>query len=175
MITHFDADAVRYQGDRPVTVGDQPLTQPTVTARVAGGYWGLYAAGDDVVVVHPAGAMRGRPADVRARLEGIAGDQGRAGEERQAVRSFLPFLGGDDPGKAVDAPRSQVEAGPTPAYWLSDERNAPPASEPPSPAEQASRPGDPEGSGEPRRGAPVDPEGSGEPRGAPADPEGRQP
>jgi hypothetical protein len=144
MITHFDADAVRYEGDRPVTVGDQQLTQPTVTARVAGGFWGLYAAGDDVVVVHPAGAMRGRPRDVRAELEGIAGDQGRTGEERQAARSFLPFLGGDDPGKAAEAPRSHAEAGPSPAYWLSDERNAPPASEPPSPAEQARRPGDPE-------------------------------
>jgi hypothetical protein len=144
MITHFDTDAVRYEGDRPVTVGDQALTQPTVTARVAGGYWGLYATGADVVVVHPGGAMRGRPADVRAELEGLAGDRGRAGEERQAARSFLPFLGGDDPGMAAGAPRSQVVTGPSPAYQLSDERNAPPASEPPSPAEQASRPGDPE-------------------------------
>jgi hypothetical protein len=144
MITHFDADAVRYEGGRPVTVGDQDLTQPTVTARAAGGYWGLYAAGDDVVVVHPGGAMRGRPADLRAELEGIAGDQRRGGEERQAVRSFLPFLGGDDPGRAAGVPRSQVRTGPPPAYPLSDERNAPPASEPPSPAEQASRPGEPE-------------------------------
>jgi hypothetical protein len=127
MITHFDADAVRYEGDRPVTVGDQQLTQPTVTARVAGGFWGLYAAGGDVVVVHPAGAMRGRPRDVRAELEGIAGDQGRTGEERQAARSFLPFLGGDDPGAAEDVPRSRVEQGPPPTYTLSDERNTPPA------------------------------------------------
>jgi hypothetical protein len=141
MIAHFDPDAVRYEGDRPVTVGDQPLAQPTRVARVAGGFWGLYAAGDDVVVVHPAGAMRGRPADVRAQLEGIAADQGRAGEEREAVRSFLPFLGADDPGRAGGGARSQAEAGPTPAYWLSDERNAPPASEPPSPPEQARRPG----------------------------------
>jgi hypothetical protein len=144
MITHLDADAVRYEGDRPVAAGDQELTQPTVTARTASGVWGLYAAGDEVVVVHPAGAMRGRPGDLRAELEGIAGDQARAGEERQAVGSLLPYLGGDDPGTVADIPRSQVEAGPPPTYWLSDDRNAPPASEPPSPAEQARRPGDPE-------------------------------
>jgi hypothetical protein len=144
MITHLDADAVRYEGGRPVAAGDQELTQPTVTARTASGVWGLYAAGDEVVVVHPAGAMRGRPGDLRAELEGIAGDQARAGEERQAVGSLLPYLGGDDPGTVADIPRSQVEAGPPPTYWLSDDRNAPPASEPPSPAEQARRPGDPE-------------------------------
>jgi hypothetical protein len=144
MITHLDADAVRYEGGRPVAAGDQELTQPTVTARTGSGVWGLYAAGDEVVVVHPAGAMRGRPGDLRAELEGIAGDQARAGEERQAVGSLLPYLGGDDPGTVADIPRSQVEAGPPPTYWLSDDRNAPPASEPPSPAEQARRPGDPE-------------------------------
>jgi hypothetical protein len=144
MITHLDADAVRYEGGHPVAAGDQQLTQPTVRARTASGVWGLYAAGDEVVVVHPAGAMRGRPGDLRAELEGIAGDQARAGEERQAVGSLLPYLGGDDPGTVADIPRSQVEAGPPPTYWLSDDRNAPPASEPPSPAEQARRPGDPE-------------------------------
>jgi hypothetical protein len=143
MIVHLDADAVRYQGDRPVAAGDQPLTQPTATARTAGGFWGLYAAGDDVVVVHPAGAMRGRPDDVRAELLGIAGDQARDADERQAVGALLPYLGGDDPGKAAGGPRSRVEEGTPPTYWLSDDRNAPPASEPPSPAEQASRPDDP--------------------------------
>jgi hypothetical protein len=144
MITRLDADAVRYEGDRPVAVDDQPLTQPTVMARTAGGFWGLYAAGDDVVVVHPAGAMRGRAGEVRAELEGIAGDQARAGEERQVVGSLLPYLGDDDPGRAADVPRSQVQTGPPPTYRLSDERNAPPAGEPPSPAEQARRPGDEE-------------------------------
>jgi hypothetical protein len=143
MIVHLDADAVRYEGDRPVAAGDQQLTQPTVTARTAGGFWGLYAAGDEVVVVHPAGAMLGRPDDVRAELAGIAGDQARDGEERQAVGSLLPYLGGDDPGKAAGVPRSRVEEGTPPTYWLSGERNAPPAGEPPSPAEQARRPGDP--------------------------------
>jgi hypothetical protein len=144
MITHLDADAVRYEGGRPVAAGDQQLTVPTVTARTAGGVWGLYAVGDSVVVVHPAGAMLGRPDDVRAELEGIAGDQGRDGEERQAAGSLLVYLGGDDPGKATGAPRSQAAAGPPPSYRLSDERNAPPTGEPPSPAEQAGRPGEPQ-------------------------------
>jgi hypothetical protein len=94
VIVHFDADAVRYQGGRPVAVGEQQLTQPTTTARTAGGFWGLYAAGGEVVVVHPAGAVRGRPGDVRAELEGIAGDEGRDVEERRAARALLPFLGG---------------------------------------------------------------------------------
>jgi hypothetical protein len=143
MIVHLDADAVRYQGERPVAAGDQELTQPTATARTAGGFWGLYAAGDQVVVVHPAGAMLGRPDDVRAELVGIAGDRARDGEERQAVGALLSYLGGDDPGRAAGAGRSHVQEGPPPTYWLSDERNAPPASEPPSPAEQASRPEDP--------------------------------
>jgi hypothetical protein len=143
VIVHLDADAVRYEGDRPVAAGDQLLTQPTMIARTAGGFWGLYAAGDQVVVVHPAGAMLGRPDDVRAELAGIAGDQARAGDERDAVGSLLPYLGGDDPGKATGVPRSRVEEGTPPSYWLSDERNAPPASEPASPAEQASRPEDP--------------------------------
>jgi hypothetical protein len=144
MITHLDAEAVRYEGDHPVAAGDQQLTQPTMIARTAGGFWGLYAAGDEVVVVHPAGAMLGRPDDVRAELAGIAGDQARDGEERQAVGSLLPYLGGDDPGKAAGVPRSHVEEGTPPTYWLSDDRNAPPASEPPSPAEQARRAGGPE-------------------------------
>jgi hypothetical protein len=140
VIVHFDADAVSYRGERPVAVADQQLAQPTTMARTAGGFWGLYAAGDEVVVVHPAGAVRGRPGDMRAELEGIAGDQGRDHEERRAVRALLAFLGGDDPGKATGAPRSHVEAGPPPTYWVSGERNAPPAAEPPSPAEQARRP-----------------------------------
>jgi hypothetical protein len=140
MITHFDADAVRYEGDRPVAVGDLRLAQPTRMATTSAGFWGLYGAGDEVLLVHPAGAVRGPADEVRSRLAAIAADEGRDQADRETARSFLPFLGGDDPGKAAEAPRSHAEAGPSPAYWLSDERNAPPASEPPSPAEQARRP-----------------------------------
>jgi hypothetical protein len=150
MITHFDRDAVRYdEGGRPVAVGGQDLSPPTRVVTTASGFWGLYADGDEVVVVHPAGAMRGRAGDVRGQLQGIVGDEGRDGQDRETARSFLPFLGGDDPGRATEVPRSMAEAGPSPAYRLSDERNAPPAAEPPSPAERARRPGDDAGS---RRG-----------------------
>jgi hypothetical protein len=140
MITHLDADAVRYEGDRPVAAGDQELTQPTVTARTASGVWGLYAAGDEVVVVHPAGAMRGRPGDLRAELEGIAGDQARAGEERQAVGSLLPYLGGDDPGTVADIPRSQSRRGrrrPTGSPTTATPHR--PASRPPRPSRPGAR------------------------------------
>ena len=46
-------------------------------------------------------------------------------EEREPARSFLPFLGGDDPRAATDVPRSRVEQGPPPTYDLSDETNTP--------------------------------------------------
>ena len=55
----------------------------------------------------------------------VAGDQGRDDADREAARSFLPFLGGDDPGAATGVPRSRVEQGPPPTYDLSDETNTP--------------------------------------------------
>jgi hypothetical protein len=131
MTQDFEPDAVRYEADRPVAVGDLRLAQPTRMATTSAGFWGLYGVGDEVLVVHPAGAIRGPADEVRARLAAIAADEGRDGADRATARSFLPFLGGDDPGAATDAPRSRVEEGPPPTYTLSDERNAPPAPEPP--------------------------------------------
>jgi hypothetical protein len=131
MSDDLGADAVRYEGDRPVAVGDLRLAQPTRMATTSAGFWGLYEVGDEVLVVHPAGAIRGPADQVAARLAAIAADQGRHEADRETARSFLPFLGGDDPGAAADVPRSRVEQGPPPTYTLSDERNAPPAPEPP--------------------------------------------
>jgi hypothetical protein len=125
MTTDFDGDAVRYEGDRPVAVGDLRLAQPTRMASTSAGFWGLYEVGDDVLVVHPGGALRGRADQVRARMAEIAADEGRDEADRETARSFLPFLGGDDPGAAADVPRSRVEEGPPPTYDLSDERNTP--------------------------------------------------
>ena len=71
--------------------------------------------------------VRGPADQVRARLAALAADEQRGDADREAARSFLPFLGGDDPGAATDVPRSRVEEGPPPTYTLSDERNAPPA------------------------------------------------
>jgi len=127
MTESFDGDAVRYEGDRPVAVGDLRLAQPTRRVTTSAGFWGLYEAGDEVLVVHPGGALRGLPGQVRARLAELAADEGRGDADREAARSFVPFLGGDDPGAATDVPRSRVEDGPPPTYTLSDERNAPPA------------------------------------------------
>ena len=140
MTTDFDGDAVRYEGDRPVAVGDLRLAQPTRMATTSAGFWGLYEAGDEVLLVHPAGALRGPADQVRDRLAAIAADEGRDDADRETARSFLPFLGDDDPGAADDVPRSRVEQGPPPTYTLSDERNAPPAPEPPETPGAAPRP-----------------------------------
>jgi hypothetical protein len=125
MTEDFGGDAVRYEGDRPVAVGDLRLAQPTTMVTTSAGFWGLYEAGDQVLVVHPAGALRGSPDQLHARLAAVAADEGRDDADRDAARSFLPFLGGDDPGAATDVPRSRVEQGPPPTYDLSDERNTP--------------------------------------------------
>jgi hypothetical protein len=132
MTEDFDGEAVRYAGDRPVAVGDLRLAQPTTMATTSAGFWGLYEAGNLVLLVHPAGALRGPADEVRSRLAGIAADEARDDADREVARAFLPFLGGDDPGAAGDVPRSRVEEGPPPTYELSDERNAPPAPEPPA-------------------------------------------
>jgi hypothetical protein len=125
MTEDFDGDAIRYEHDRPVAVGDLRVAQPTRMATTSAGFWGLYEAGDQVLVVHPAGALHGPVDEVRARLAAVAADQGRDDADREAARSFLPFLGGDDPGAATDVPRSRVEQGPPPTYDLSDETNTP--------------------------------------------------
>jgi hypothetical protein len=125
MTEDLGGDAVRYQGDRPVAVGDLRLAQPTTMATTSAGFWGLYEAGDQVLVVHPAGALRGSPDQLHARLAAVAADERRDDADRDAARSFLPFLGEDDPGAAADVPRSRVEQGPPPTYDLSDERNTP--------------------------------------------------
>jgi hypothetical protein len=125
MTEDFGGGDVRYEGDRPVAVGDLRLAQPTRMATTSAGFWGLYEAGDEVLVVHPAGARRGPAAEIGAWLAAIAADDGRDDADRETARSFLPFLGGDDPGAAGDVPRSRVEQGPPPTYDLSDERNTP--------------------------------------------------
>ena len=125
MTEDFGGGDVRYEGDRPVAVGDLRLAQPTRMATTSAGFWGLYEAGNEVLVVHPAGARRGPAAELGAWLAAIADDDGRDDADRETARSFLPFLGGDDPGAAADVPRSRVEQGPPPTYDLSDERNIP--------------------------------------------------
>jgi hypothetical protein len=129
MITEYQPKAVRFEGERPVAAGDQPLAQATRVVQTGSGFWGLFAAGDQLVVVHPGGALRGPSGELRQRLEEMAGDQALGAEDREAVASFLPFLGHDDPGKAEDAPRSHVQEGVPPTYWVSGTTNSPPGAE----------------------------------------------
>jgi hypothetical protein len=138
MVTEYQLDALRFEAGRPVAVGDQRLAQPTRAVRTGSGFWGLFAAGDNLVmVVHPAGALRGRADEVRERLEGMAAGGGLGAEDREAVTSFLPFLGRDDPGAAKGVPRSHVREGVPPTYWVSDTMNAPPGAAPKTKIEEA--------------------------------------
>jgi hypothetical protein len=120
-------EAVRWEGGHPVAVGDEELAQATRFLETSAGFWGLYSAGDGAVVVHPGGVIRGRPREVGERLRAIAGDDDRDPAEREAASSFLPLLGGDDPGRAAEVPRSQADTGGLPpTYRLSDPTNSPP-------------------------------------------------
>jgi hypothetical protein len=131
VIAEYQADAVRWEGDRPVAVGDQELAVPTRMVRTPAGFWGIYGRGDEVLVVFPGGALGGPPGEVREHLRRVAGDADRDAGERGAAASFLPYLGADDPGAAGDALRSRVEEGPPPTYRLSDATNSPPDATPP--------------------------------------------
>jgi hypothetical protein len=132
VITHFEPSAVRWEGERPAAVGDQELAVPTRIVRTAAGFWGIYARGEEVLIVFPGGAISGPTAEVRERLRALADDQGRDASEREAASSFLPYLGDDDPGAAGDVPRSRAADAPPPTYRLSDPTNSPPNPMPPS-------------------------------------------
>jgi hypothetical protein len=137
MITEYERGALRFEGGRPLAAGDQPLAQATRIVQTGTGFWGLFVVGDQLVVVHPGGALRGPSGALGERLRAMAADQARSDEDREALASFLPFLGGDDPGKAGDAPRSRVEEGVPPTYWLSGMTNSPPGAEPEARIEEA--------------------------------------
>jgi hypothetical protein len=126
VITEFQPEEVRWDADRPVAVGGQELTVPTRIAQTGGGFWGIYGVGEEVVVVHPAGAFRGPPAEVGARLRQLATDQGGDAADRDVAAAFAHLLGGDDPGAASGVPRSRVQSDPPPTYRLSDPTNSPP-------------------------------------------------
>lgn len=137
MVTEYRRDALRFEAGRPVAAGEQPLAEPTRAVRTGSGFWGLFAVGDGVVIVHPAGALRGRPDEVRERLRGMVTGGGLGADDREAVSSFLPFLGADDPGAAEGAPRSHVREGVPPTYWLSGTMNSPPGGETDAKIEEA--------------------------------------
>jgi hypothetical protein len=125
MATEYQRDAVRFEGGRPVAAGEQWLAVPTRVVRTRSGFWGLFAAGEDAVVVHPAGALQGRPDEIRDRLERMIAEGGLDAEDHEAAASFLPFLGRDDPGAARSVPRTRVREGVPSTYWLSGPKNSP--------------------------------------------------
>ncbi len=138
MVTEYQRDALRFERGRPVSAGDQALAEPTHAVRTGTGFWGLFAAGEDlVVVVHPAGAIIGRAGELRERLEQMATEGGLDAEDQEAVSSFLPFLGKDDPGAARGVQRSHVRAGVPPTYWVSGTMNSPPGAQPATRIEEA--------------------------------------
>jgi hypothetical protein len=80
---------IRYEADRPVALlgvrtapwyrlVDLPLGPPTTSARSERGTWALFALGEEVVVVHPDGAVSGPPADVAAEVGRLASRSARA-------------------------------------------------------------------------------------------------
>lgn len=129
MIVDYGPNHLRYEQGQPVAAGEQELASPTQVVRTpAGGYWAVYSVGDEVLVVHPGGAMQGPPDELGARLRDIAGDSNRGGDDRAAAATFVAFVDPDvdDPGKARDVPRSlSAETGLPPTYPLSGPRNAP--------------------------------------------------
>ncbi len=138
MVTEYQRDALRFERGRPVSAGDQALAEPTRAVRTGTGFWGLFAVGEDLVVmVHPAGAISGRAEELRERLEQMATESGPDAEDQEAVTSFLPFLGRDDPGAAQGVQRSYVREGVPPTYWLSGTMNSPPSAEPETRIEEA--------------------------------------
>jgi hypothetical protein len=137
MVTEYQADALRFEEGDAVAAGDQRLGAPTRAVRTGSGFWGLFAAGDDVVVVRPGGAVQGPAGEVRSGLERLIAGGGLDEEDVEAASSFLPFLGGDDPGAAEAVPRSRVAQGPPPTYWLSGTMNSPPGGAPETTVEEA--------------------------------------
>ena len=89
MFIRYPPVKVRSEGDQPVALlgvriapsyrlVDLPLGPPTTSARSQRGTWALFPLGEEVVVVHPDGAVSGPPADVAVEVGRLAA------QERQA-------------------------------------------------------------------------------------------
>jgi hypothetical protein len=126
VIVEFEGGDVRFDGDRPVAVGEQPLANPTQLARTPSGTWALYALGDEVVVVQPWGALRGPAGELAARLRALGGDAGRDEGDREAATTLLALVDGRDEAGRPEGPRSIAgETGLPPTAPLSGPRNLP--------------------------------------------------
>jgi hypothetical protein len=132
-MVEYERDAVRFEAGRPVAAGDERLSSPTRIVQTSTGFWAVYPVGEAVLVVHPAGALRGSPSEVRDRLERMAADERAEQADQDAASSLLPFVGDqaaeppddDEAGRVLPGPRSRVELGVPPSYTLSDPTNTP--------------------------------------------------
>lgn len=143
MVVHFEPGRLRRDGGRPAAIigvgdggtrlgdrsGELLLGIATCSARTRHGFWGLYQNGDEVVVVHPGGAMIGLPVGVAAELDRL--DAARSNTfDRAAADAILAFLTGPDThDEGVAAARTW--SSPAVGYWLSGPVNQPDHAHPP--------------------------------------------
>jgi hypothetical protein len=128
MVVHYPPERLRRNSEQPTAIRDVlvpttgprsfrsvdiPLGMPTTQARSRRGLWALYPGrGDEVIVVHPRGAMAGPPAEVAAALGRLA-----SGElERQIAGAFRAILDAGDgrPEGGAAVPARQAAAGTAP-------------------------------------------------------------
>ena len=136
MFIRYPPVKVRSEGDQPVAplgvriapsyrLVDLPLGPPTTSARSRRGTWGLFTPGEEVVVVHPDGAVSGPPADVAVEVGRLAAQERQGELDRQAARTIRHLLVGDAADRAGPAQRSgdRTWSVPAAAYWLSGPDN----------------------------------------------------
>jgi len=140
VFVRYPPGKIRYDGDRPVALlgvrvapsfrlVDLPLGLPTTSARTERGTWALYPVGAEVVVVHPDGAVSGRPAAVAAEVGRLASRDRQGDLDRQAAWTIQRLLTGDSPARAGPARAGPGRLGartwsiPAKAYWLSGPDN----------------------------------------------------
>jgi hypothetical protein len=117
VVIRYPPAKLRAEGDRPVALlgvriapsyrlVDLPLGPPTTSARSQRGTWALFTPGEVVVVVHPDGAVIGRPADVAVEVGRLAAHERQGELDRQAARTIRHLLVGDGGDRARPAHRS---------------------------------------------------------------------
>ena len=136
MFIRYPPVKVRSEGDQPVALlgirtapsyrlVDLPLGPPTTSARSQRGTWALFPLGEEIVVVHPDGAVSGPPADVAVEVGRLAAQERQGELDGQAARTIRHLLAGDAADRAGPAQRSgdRTWSVPAAAYWLSGPDN----------------------------------------------------
>jgi hypothetical protein len=135
VFVRYPLGRIRYEGDRPVALlgvrvrssrfrlVDLPLGTATTLARTGRGTWALYPFGAEVVVVHPAGAVSGPPAEVAAEVGRLAAHDRQGELDRQAAQTILHLLTGDGADRGGRRLRTRTWSLPANAYWISGPYN----------------------------------------------------